>query len=691
MFSKNIKHLRVVIIFLSICVMLIGGNALAGIPDATYVTLVNGYLGVAIGTGGHWHVDPPGHFWDDDQPAGGRFDIWRTGGDPDVIIDDGMPLQFGYYGPPGPGDKWGAWQIMFDMLDTTGDTTTHIWQEFPRGITSGIWGDIDDSGDGVWAIVPYIPTNENLIKGVWYPTDGEDVLPIRCELEVRLMRDTVRFKWKIKNEDMFEHLVGLRSYADLMVSGEDSGTVDMRNIVAIPGHPLLENRTVLSGNDIPGAVDMVNSQTDPALTIRTTFKDQRATPPDKVGFDEWWGGIASPYWSYGITLSNLVPDPFNTWLYEPIPYHSIYDLGYGAFWKPKRLGAGQTMTVIHYIGLASASSDFTKPNIDRPQYVAAIQGPRAIRYYPDPIGLGELYPVPFTVSAYMEDLEKYMDLDNASFTITLPPGLELDPSENGKYTKILTRILAESEGSVSWKVVPVGNPTGIMRYTVSFSAAPTGSTTVGREINIPATEVQTLAKGWQMISVPFSLNNTDPISALGISDFNAVMWRYDPYLRQYKIADQLVPGEAYWLRLTAADTIQMMPGDYSPIAWAGTQGHQIPLQTGWNLIGNPYLYTVTLGELRFYYRDYGTLDYDQAVAKGLISRTVFWWDTVFRKYNWSSQRTVQFKPWQGYWLKSMRPGVTMIITPISQIGASLGGESTGDDGGGLPSSRIQIK
>ena len=652
------------------------------------VALENGYIAVGVGIGGKWKIPPPNHFLmpGQGQPAGGRFHIWCTGGDPTTIQDDGQELNFSLVYPPGPGDKWGAFQLMVDSWTTEEANPQHLWAEFQRGGTSAVLGDMLDGG---WETIPYIPTNEpNVIRGVWYPAQlglaNEVLLPgIRCEMEVKLMRDTVRFKWTFTNEDPVDHLVGMRVYADLLTNPVDDGTVDLRNIVSIPGHPLLLDRTVLSGNDVPAAVELFNSASDPVTSIRLTFDSQGATRPDKVGVDEW---VYNSWreWTYWYGDPQKVRDPFMAWLYDEIlpPNQYIDDLAYGAFWQPRRLPARQSMSIIHYIGLASATSDFTKPNLDRPQYVAAVQGPRTLKYYSDVMGIGRLYPQVFSINAYLLDTEKYVDLDNPSFTLALPPGLVLDDSEGGKYTKALPKVNALAEGAVSWKVRTVGNPTGILDYSVSFSASPIGGTSVRRQINIPATETQTFASGWQMISVPFTLTNPDPGSALGLSSYR--FWRYDPHLRQYQPVYQLVPGEAYWLRISTPQTTQMTPGQYSPIAWAGTQGYQIPLQQGWNLVGNPFLYTVTLGEIRFYYRDYGSVDYEEAVERGLISRTVFWWDPVFRQYRLSNDRTVQIKPWQGYWVRALRPDVIMVPSPISQIGAAIGGQPIDDGGGGGP-------
>lgn len=667
-------------------------------PPPMMLTLENAYLGVGIGMAGKWKISPPNHFLQSGQPVGGRFHIWCTGGDPTTLQDDGQYLNFSLLSPPGPGDKWGAFQLMVDTY-TTDENMERVWATFERGQTSAMLGDLMD---GDWFIWPYTPSNQpNVILASWYPTPNGGISPttggsvsstmpvnVRCDMEVRLLRDTVRFKWKFTNLDSFDHVLGMRVYSDVMTSPEDEGTRDLRNVVSAPGYPLIVDSTVLADDDptskkkIPSVIEFFNSQADPVVSVRMTMKEQGATPPDRVGIDDW-APLSGGAWTYWYDFTGRLSDPYLKWIYDVIPHTYIDDLGCGAFWKPRRLPAGQSATFIHYIGLASASSDFTKPNMDFPQYVAAVQGPRVLNYYSN-VGLGALDPNPFTVTGYLYNTAKNTDLQNPSFTLTLPPGLLLDDSEGGKYTKSVAIIGADTEESVSWKVKPVGHPTGIMDYSVSFSAAPVGGTTVKRSVNVAATEWQPLAKGWQMISVPFSVTNPDPGSQLGLT--GGVFWQYDPHSGVYQTVSSLTPGRAYWLKLTTQQMTAMASGTYQPITWAGTQGYHVDLSTGWNLVGSPFLYTVTLGEVMFYEREFGAMDYDDAVSRGLISSTVFWWDPLFRQYKWSSDRSVQLRPWQGYWIRALQPEITMIISPSSQIGAALGGMPIdgGSGGGGTP-------
>jgi hypothetical protein len=199
-----------------------------------------------------------------------------------------------------------------------------------------------------------------------------------------------------------------------------------------------------------------------------------------------------------------------------------------------------------------------------------------------------------------------------------------------------------------------------------------------------------------MISVPFETANSIPEDVLGIpftwergelgnlKDWTLVA--YNPETRQWDDqVNDIEAGKGYWLYLARPHLTDMSEDAYVVRDWVGSQGFQVSLKQGWNLVGNPFVYAMTMGEIRFYHRSYGVLDYDQAVAQGLISRSVFAWNTTFQRWDLTTRRTAQFRPWQGYYLRVYKPDLTMLVTPASQIGASIGGSvpiDDGDDGGG---------
>ncbi|MCL6518562.1 MAG: hypothetical protein K6T99_01905 [Armatimonadetes bacterium] len=658
--------------------------------SAGFVSVQNTHIGLSVGRDDEWDLQIA-HSLIPNQPIAGRFCIWAVGGDPTVGEDDYSDIIWQPFGPGAgaPGDKWGAVQIMVDGYDDEGN---RMWAPFEVGGTSGIWG---DENDGIWDVMPHIRTDKhNMIYGSWYPVSTEDppgLIPIKCEQTARLMHNTVRFEWKLTNEDIVDHYVGMRIYCDFTLGDGDYGTRDRLMVVSIPGYPIIEEKTLLSVGQIPPVIEMFDSVTNPLRSIRVTFQGSGATMPDKVGIDDW-PDVAGSGWTYGYALGQG-GDPWLAWLYEPIKHTYINDVAYGAFWKPRRLMPGQSRTIVHYIGLACSSAQMSEPSERNIQYCAAVHSPRCLKY----IGAGSsgmVYPDPFTITAYLENLEPHMDFTNASFTLILPPGLELDPSENNHYTKTLVRVPAKKEASVSWKVRVTGSPRGIMNFSVAFSAYPGVGTTVTRTINIPAAEKQPLSWRWQMISVPFELMNSEPKTALGLvgeewtPENRDGSWRllgYDPVTMQWEEpVNNLVPGKGYYLWLARPQTVSLTPGNFVPREWAGTKGFHIPLKQGWNMVGNPYIYAMTFGEIRFYHADCGVLDYDEAVAKGLISRTIFSWNATFQRWDMYSKRDAQLKPWQGYWIRALRSGVDMIVTPEAQIGAGIGGEIPPEDTDGGP-------
>ncbi len=627
----------------------------------------------------------------------GCFEIWNVAGDPSTPRDDNELIV-----------DWGGVQIMVDGISDEGEDAAIQWATFPKGGNLGIWG---DSEDGFWSKIPEVVPGERCIKAAWVPVPDQSVL-VECEQEVRLFHDMVRFKWTLTNHDLIPHQIGLKIFGCPTVEPEDGGVLDQDNVVSVPGFPMIEQRSLFPGTYMPVYADtrlcpqmeVFNSQRDPTRSARAVFDGYGATRPDVIGIDEFYY-LASTGWGYVGQGSELI------WWYEPPVGELITDnVAYAAFWKPVTVAPGQSRTIVHYVGGASRSHSLNIPSIAYPKYAAAVHGPRTLKYYMDPTQplQPETYgPGVFTVTASLENHDKQVDLTNCSFTLNLPKGLVLDASET-QFTKTVSRIAPNGDASVSWRVRADQTATGVLTYHVAVSAYPMGSTIVKRDIHVPAVSKQSFVSGWQQVSVPFVLTNANPTNANPASDLGLTnslvkitkqgsayenrypILRYDPTLPQvssnrlwpYEEVTVMRPGEAYWMWLTRPDTTTMPVGNYAAMQWDGTSTHTIPVRAGWNMIGNPYVYTVTAGELGFYVESMGSISYDEALKQRLVSQTVWWWNTQFNTWNWSTQRTTPIKPWQGYWIKVLDPRVqAVMISPRSQIGASVGGTPPPGDGG----------
>lgn len=673
-------------VVLGMCGVLVAGGANAGLTDKTLFAdaTENNYIRFTLGTDGAWlPKSAPPHAWDTILPMSGRFEIFRTGGNPLTPDDNQTQILERHPMANGPADRMNVWAIQVD--DGKG-----AWVSFASG---GITGLLGDEKNGWWTISPYTPDNRPLLRATIDPVKTA----IHVDLETRVLHDAVKFKWKFTNTGNeatpTAHYVGVKLITDPFdgTTTFSGATPGGNPDVHIDGQPVLSAETLLSGSDIPDKLEFFDRVGTAIKTGRYTFRGDGATPPDKVGIDDW-GIISSEVWAYP---TPAMPD---LWTYEPISHYPLAndDLAIGAIWKPRLLAPGQSFEIITYIGCADADTKFALPSEADPQYIASVHGPRTLAY-DDTSGIAvPLSPNPFTIGAYIDSQLMKLDLTNVSFTLNLPKGLVLDPTETGGLTKTVAQVSPLGSTGVTWKVRPDGTVTGKTTYSVSFSASPVGGTSINREINIPGTIKTYLQQKWQMIASPFktvaNLNAPPPspgssdapadLSALGIPGAYGTDWRlwaYDSHTNTYFQPDHITPGTGYWLwardanLTTSADPRWL----YEPVQWAGTMGQQMPLERGWNLVGNPFIYGITLGECLFFHPTYGTLTYDEAMAKNLVSKTVYWYDTRFRDYRWSSDRSVELKPWMGYWLKALQPNVRILITPESQVGASLTTTGTG--------------
>ena len=128
---------------------------------------------------------------------------------------------------------------------------------------------------------------------------------------------------------------------------------------------------------------------------------------------------------------------------------------------------------------------------------------------------------------------------------------------------------------------------------------------------------------------------------------------------------KVTAGKAFWLNmkdLYYGDILPVtMPADATPLVQ--TDDEIIDVVSGWNMIGNPFLYPVYWGQIMFF--DPSTrvsVDIDNAVSKGWISRILWSWNTESLEYDSSTASSTVLLPWKGYWMKAYRP-LKLIVRP----------------------------
>ncbi|MCS7300647.1 MAG: carboxypeptidase regulatory-like domain-containing protein [Fimbriimonadales bacterium] len=237
----------------------------------------------------------------------------------------------------------------------------------------------------------------------------------------------------------------------------------------------------------------------------------------------------------------------------------------------------------------------------------------------------------------------------------------------------------DANGEYSFANVPPGEYL-VVPSKPGFTFIPTQRTiTVNPGQNTAIAEfksepLRTFFKGLYLVSAPYDYTQ-DVRTLLDVpasATFRFFSW--DPAQTRYVFypnapANRFQLGRGYFLE-TSVDL---------PLAIEGTaadpnQPFQIPLQAGWNLIGNPFLAEVnwTLVEVI----DPATntaVPLATAVGRGIIANSL--WSYSFGTY----ATTTRMKPWEGYWVYAYR-ATTLIIPPSARVSATS--RSVGSNAGG---------
>jgi hypothetical protein len=632
-----------------LCIIAIG-SAYAQVP---YYLLQNEYVWMKFG------IEDASDPWPPISEVPGRFLIGTILGDPENPNDDGSPYpMFGYW-------DWGAMQ--YEQMYLYTDPVTNVQYLKEGGIPSGMWGTamirvkdlnlnaiIGDPAQGGWNYSPYTPVYPQEMRAEWNVNlpQGQNATggKILIRIKYNLRRDMVRQEYTLVNTDTVVHQVGLRMIWDAC-SGVDYGNAGDWVQGIVPGYGTLPLETDLTGLSVPPYAEYCMDPVNPNMIIRNVFKAQAgvyasdATSPDRVVVGEW-SELASTLWDYSIR-----------------PWREIADRAVSAWWNPVTLNPNASRTFVTYYGVGAATSDLRSP------FVLSVQGPRALKY--DELQPAGLSPDPMTISAYiynylMASNGTPIDIKKVTLYLTLPKGLILDDGETP--TKSLASIGPLGEGKVTWNIRATGEVAGELVYSVTATGGGVTSKTVSRSIVVPQIQSVNYVSGLQMVSVPFDFADPDPVVALGLPSTSASLYRYNPNTNKYDTVDTLTPGQGFWLNCKTAKQLGLTGA--TPLS--GDSTVVIPIYSGWNQIGNPYIYNMQWARVQVLYErsGLGPVSIDEASQRGWIRPTLYWYDINTRAYGSSSNRTTQLVPGKGYWLRALVP-CKLVIPPIDQLGSGI--------------------
>jgi len=158
-----------------------------------------------------------------------------------------------------------------------------------------------------------------------------------------------------------------------------------------------------------------------------------------------------------------------------------------------------------------------------------------------------------------------------------------------------------------------------------------------------------LSAGWHLWGIPLYLTSCQTDSVL--YDLIPPFYSFGYNEGGYFINDEITTGNAYWLGLTDSAVISVAGEFIYP-------DYPFHLNSGWNLVSNPFILSVSKDNLVF---SDGTSSkyWHEAVSSGWIADVMYCW------YENSYSSTDDIAPWNGYWL-----GTTRELDVVFQVSSS---------------------
>lgn len=167
--------------------------------------------------------------------------------------------------------------------------------------------------------------------------------------------------------------------------------------------------------------------------------------------------------------------------------------------------------------------------------------------------------------------------------------------------------------------------------------------------NLPSLPVTAVRQGYTLISLPLAPVTTDVQALLGNivgSPVELYWWNSSAGSGAGALVKEtnVVPGYGYFLKSDRTNAVLNIAGT------AVTDPNRaIPIQPGWNMIGNPYPAEIALRNTQI--RNPGTNEvktFEQAVVAGWVGNAIYSYNGS--TYDFAVHSTATLKLWHGYWL-----------------------------------------
>ncbi len=620
--------------------------------DDIWVKLSSDLLGVWIGASGSITWGNDGDNSDDDKfndpeavcfltpitgEVQGRFAFWSDQGSLFTDRDDLVAITFG--------SPWASGEWCYATIRVVDGTTT----------TDKIWG----SSEG-GTILPTNPgASNNYLRGVWNYNGPQ----VWCDMRIDMLGDTARIRWDFYNFENHVVQVGLRFgqwIAPKQADNSSRGFID-NDYIIVPGQrpkqvDYIADRLEIGSSKMPPYVDFYFGQSDFAPDFRQWIKRDNQHPDltqvDRFELMEHTRLLLGRRWQ-GFHVPDLpLVDPTYAVFYNPVNVapNSLDDFNKG---KPG-------LRIIQYMGLANGASDVTLP------VAVTTEAPKALQFSSS--SLNGLSPNPFkiygTVTNGYSVVDQELDLTNITLAVSLPPGFKVT---DGQVQKTIARLGPNDSQQVSWDVESDGTSSGELSYRVAVSASPANAKTITNTMLVSPTNRLKTTPGYNLVSLPFTFDDARFDTIFGVSGLKTIS--IDQLTGRYIPIDTAVRGQGVWLD-TGESNVFSLNGAHTP---TGQQTSSFPysLQSGWQMIGDPWLYPVPLGQIIFVGSDDPTKSFNiqDAINLKWIKGVLYYFDKALGEYLFTQDLSTAVQPMVGYWVKvtALKP-VQMIWPPVFAVG-----------------------
>lgn len=511
------------------------------------------------------------------------------------------------------------------------------------------------------------------------PTAGSP--NVRVRHSYTLVHDGLMIDYTVYNDDSVSHNIGLRVMIDALFGSAirdgsaiilDDGTViTSETKIPDPNNPgIAMPKTWVTHDDPETPRISLRGTLDAAEVHDPGVASESAGIPDEIGFGQ--------FRNIGNTLQfDFQPNPRASLLGE--------DWAYAVKWAERNLQPGRSRRYVTYFGLGAAAVDYDPPYAlaaYAPNRLFVVEGDDPATPEMEEFYLGdESGSSVFEIVAMLDNFGTG-PLTNASVRISLPEGLELYPDTQPRTISVgLVNRNQSPLPMARWTVRAEATRPGTAEVSVT---GPLGKV-VRRQISIPAIPIipaRTSLTGLEMLSVPYIFVNSDASNVFGslgdsvLPGGPVAMWRWSPTSEQYltypdPFVASVEPGEGLWLLNQNRETI-VLPAGAQQVSQA--QAFTLPIDKGWNQIGNPFVVPMRFDRLRVIDAQGVEHSLTDAVQRGLILPVLYAYDAEANEYTWStSLQAAMVVPFEGYWLYALRD-VTLSFPPPSLYAPASSGE-----------------